>query len=136
MSQEKQPTRDMSRRSFLCGALALAPMASGAGRKGPKSPEEPSSKKRQKRDRRFPLWCDRGGLFNPSKPSDEEKVVAFVDKCVRHGVTELVPWNGTRVLVDAARDKGIRVHPYLAFNRHGGMKATYAWSVDFRTAGV
>ena len=93
-----------------------------------------SSKSSQKPERRFPLWCDRGGLVNPSSPSDEEKVVAFVEKCSQHGVTELVPWNGTRSLVEAAQDKGIGVHPYLAFNSHGSMKQNYAWSVHYASA--
>ena len=93
--------------------------------------ESLSSRSSWKPVRRFPLWCDRGGLVNPSSPSDEEKVVAFVEKCVQYGVTELVPWNGTRSLVEAARDKGIKVHPYLAFNSHGSMKQNYAWSVHY-----
>ncbi len=97
-------------------------------------PEASSSKSSRKPDRRFPLWCDRGGLVNPSSPADEQQVVAFVEKCVQHGVTELVPWNGTRSLVDAARDKGIEVHPYLAFNSHGSMKQNYTWSVYYAYA--
>ncbi len=72
------------------------------------SREASSSKSSRKPDRRFPLWCDRGGLVNPSSPSDEQKVVAFVEKCVQHGVTELVPWNGTRSLVEAAQEKALR----------------------------
>ena len=37
--------------------------------------EASSSKSSRKPDRRFPLWCDRGGLVNPTSPADEKKVV-------------------------------------------------------------
>ena len=90
--------------------------------------------KHAKPDRRFPLWCDRGGLLNPSVLSDEAKVVDFVQKCSEHGVTELVPWNGVRLLVEAAREKNIGVHPYLAFNSHGSVRRNYAWSIHYTSA--
>ena len=85
----------------------------------------------EKGKRRFTLWCASGGLINARHPSDEAQVVAFVEKCARHGVTHLVPTRGSRMLVEAAREKKIDVHPYLAFNSHGANREQYAWSVHY-----
>lgn len=79
----------------------------------------------------LPLWCDAGGLITPKGASDDENVRAFVEQCQRHGVTRLFPSGGTRILAEVAREKGIEVHPYVAFNSHGGMGANYAWSTNF-----
>ena len=76
------------------------------------------------------MWCDRGGLIDPG-PSDEGQVRQFVQKCVDHGVTSLLPWNGSEVLSRIAHEHGLHVQPYLAFNNHGEQEVRYAWSVNF-----
>ena len=80
----------------------------------------------------LPLWCDTGGLVSPASSSNYENDVRdFVQKASDHGVTRLFPAGASSVLVDAAREKDIEVHPYVALNRHGGMSAKYAWSVNY-----
>jgi hypothetical protein len=73
-------------------------------------------------------------LINPAGPADDPKVAEFVRKCSNHGVTDLIPWSGTRVLVEEGRKKGIQVHPYLAFNSHGSRRVNYAWSIHYLSA--
>lgn len=119
---------NLSRRRFLerslaCGAVAAAPStaaravsASAAKRSG-----EP----------RFSLWCAPGGLISPTQPSDEPAVIEFVEKCARHGVTDLVPTRGSRILVRAAGEKGIVMHPYMAFNSHGARRMRANWSLNY-----
>ncbi|MDA2926392.1 family 10 glycosylhydrolase [Acidobacteria bacterium AH-259-G07] len=123
----------MSRRSFL-GALSLSPVVRPSGKTQPAQggggAGGPVAVARKKK-RWVPLWCDRGGLINPSQPSDRKNVLAFVEKCAQHGVTHLIPWDGSRILVEAAREKQIEVQPYLAFNSHGGNRIGYAWSVHY-----
>lgn len=116
----------VSRREFIAGATASLALTSattarphtGAGQSAGRKP-------------RVPLFCDRGGLINPTQPSDEKAVREFVETCVRHGVTTLLPWNGTELLTRVAHEHGLDVHPYLAFNNHGEKEVRYAWSVNF-----
>jgi hypothetical protein len=126
-------TRGVGRREFLTGATATVALGSTgvmAGRaQETGSPAVGQGEKTRKR--RLPLWCDRGGLINPTQPGDEEKVRGFVEKCVGHGVTTLLPWNGTEILSRVAREHGLEVQPYLAFNNHGEKEVRYAWSLNF-----
>lgn len=108
---------------MACGAVAAAPStaaravsASAAKRSG-----EP----------RFSLWCAPGGLISPTQPSDEPAVIDFVEKCARHGVTDLVPTRGSRILAQAAGEKGIVMHPYMAFNSHGARRMRANWSLNY-----
>ena len=115
----------LNRRTFLEAALVASPsvissVAAGAG-------TVPGEGKR----RRFLLWCDKGGLINPAGPEDHPQVAEFVRKCSDHGVTDLIPWSGSRILVEEGRKKGLVVHPYLAFNSHGSRRVNYAWSVHY-----
>lgn len=82
-----------------------------------------------------PLWCASGGLIDPKSAADEAHVRAFVQKCVDHGVTRLFPGGGSKILVDVARESGIEVDPYGAFNAHGGgTTGNYGWSVNYTVA--
>ena len=116
----------VSRRTFLGGALSL-PAAAGNAASAAQRPTPSAARKKIG----FPLWCDKGGLIDPTEPSDEKKVRDFVQKCADHGVTRLFPWTGSRVLVEAAHEKNIEVHPYLAFNSHGRKTVRYTWSVNY-----
>ena len=79
----------------------------------------------------LPLWCDTGGITSPASSSTfESDVREFVQKASDHGVTRLFPSGGSPEFVEAAREKGIDVHPYVALNRHGGVSAKYVWSID------
>ena len=79
----------------------------------------------------LPLWCDTGGLTSPASSSTyESDVREFVQKAHDHGVTRLFPSGGSPEFVEAAKEKGIDVHPYVALNRHGGVSAKYAWSIE------
>ena len=121
-------TSRLNRRHFLGGALAVSPSviaSAGAGRR---------TVREEGKRRRFLLWCDKGGLINPAGPADDPKVAQFVGKCSDHGVTDLIPWSGTPVLVEEGRKKGIKVQPYLAFNSHGSRRVNYAWSVHYLNA--
>ena len=129
MTNKARRSSDITRRSFLGAGLAagsLAPRAIGAPLTGSQKPYAD-----EKGKRRFTLWCASGGLINAQHPADEAQVVAFVEKCVRHGVTHLVPTRGSRMLVEAAREQNIDVHPYLAFNNHGSNREQYTWSVHY-----
>ena len=130
MANQARKSNNITRRSFLGAGLAagsLVPRASiGAPQTGS---QKPGADKRG--ERRFTLWCATGGLIKAQHPSDEAQVVAFVEKCAQHGVTHLVPTRGSRMLVEAAREKKIDVHPYLAFNSHGANREYYAWSVNY-----
>ena len=90
-----------SRRRFL-GALSLTPFLTG----------RPDA-------RGVSLWCDALGLTVPEREANRTKVLAFVDRCAAHGVRRLFAKNGARILVDAARERDIDVHPYLTINDHG-----------------
>ncbi len=80
----------------------------------------------------LPLWCDAGGVVSPASSSDFEKDVRdFVQKAADHGVTRLFPSGGSPELVQAAGEKGIEVHPYVALNRHGGMAQRITWSLEY-----
>ncbi len=130
MTNKARESNHITRRSFLGAGLAAGSLAPLAGIGAPlSSSEKPHANERGKR--RFTLWCASGGLINAQHPSDEAQVVAFVEKCARHGVTHLVPTRGSRMLVEAAREKRIDVHPYLAFNSHGANVERYAWSVHY-----
>ena len=118
----------LNRRHFLGGALAVSPSVIASAGAGPRAVREEGKR------RRFLLWCDKGGLINPAGPADDPKVAEFVRKCSNHGVTDLIPWSGTRVLVEEGRKKGIQVHPYLAFNSHGSRRVNYAWSIHYLSA--
>ncbi len=124
----KRMKNSLNRRRFLGSALAATPsiIASGGTARG--------TVRQEGKRRRFLLWCDKGGLINPAGPEDDPKVAEFVRKCSDYGVTDLIPWSGSRVLVDEGRKKGIRVHPYLAFNSHGSRRVNYAWSVHYLSA--
>lgn len=116
---------DVNRRGFVGSVLGLTlSLVARVGASG-------GLTQQTSQQRRFLLWCDKGGLINPESSTDEKKVVKFVQKCSDHGVTHLVPWSGTSILVEAAREKGIVVHPYLAFNSHGSRRVSYAWSIDY-----
>ena len=107
---------------MACGAVAAAPStAAKAVSAASKRPEEP----------RFSLWCAPGGLISPTQPSDEPAVIDFVEKCARHGVTDLVPTRGSRILAQAAGEKGIAMHPYMAFNSHGARRMRANWSLNY-----
>ena len=110
-------------RSLVYGAVATAPTASA-------KPVSPSAPKRSG-DPRFSLWCAPGGLISPTQPADEPAVFEFVEKCARHGVTHLVPTRGSRILAQAAREKGIVMHPYMAFNSHGARRMRANWSLNY-----
>lgn len=126
MSESSSP--NLSRRRFLerslvYGAAAAAPTASA-------KPVSASAPKRSTNSR-FSLWCAPGGLISPTQPSDEPAVVDFVEKCARHGVTHLVPTRGSRILAQAAGEKGIVMHPYMAFNSHGARRMRATWSLNY-----
>ena len=119
---------NLSRRRFLerslaYGAAAAAPStaAKAVSASAAKRPGEP----------RFSLWCAPGGLISPTQPSDEPAVIDFVEKCARHGVTHLVPTRGSPILARAAGEKGIVMHPYMAFNSHGARRMRANWSLNY-----
>ena len=118
---------DVDRRTFLGGALALTAAAAA----NPASAAQPPTPTTARKKIGFPLWCDKGGLIDPTEPGAERKVRDFVRKCADHGVTRLFPWTGSRVLVDVAHEKNIQVDPYLAFNSHGRKTVRYTWSVNY-----
>ena len=130
MTNKARKSNDITRRSFLGAGLAAGSLAPRAGIGAPlTSSQKPGADEKGKR--RFTLWCATGGLIKAQHPSDEAQVVAFVEKCAQHGVTHLVPTRGSRMLVEAAKEKKIDVHPYLAFNSHGANQEQYAWSVHY-----
>ena len=119
---------NLSRRRFLerslaYGAAAAAPSTAAKAVSG--------SAATRSGDPRFSLWCAPGGLISPTQPSDEPAVIDFVDKCARHGVTDLVPTRGSRILAQAAGEKGIVMHPYMAFNSHGARRMRANWSLNY-----
>ncbi len=118
----------LSRRRFLerslaYGAVAAAPSTAAT--------EVSASAARRPAETRFSLWCAPGGLISPTQPSDEPAVVDFVEKCARHGVTHLVPTRGSPILAQAAEEKGIVMHPYMAFNSHGARRMRATWSLNY-----
>ncbi len=126
--QDNNPrSASVSRRTFLGGTLSLTAAAAGNAASAAQPPIPSTAGKKIG----FPLWCDKGGLIDPTEPGDEKKVRDFVRKCADHGVTRLFPWTGSRVLVEAAREKNIEVHPYLAFNSYGRKNVRYTWSVNY-----
>ena len=110
-------------RSLVYGAVATAPTASA-------KPVSTSAPKRSG-DPRFSLWCAPGGLISPTQPADEPSVFEFVEKCARHGVTHLIPTRGSRILAQAAAEKGMVMHPYMAFNSHGARRMRANWSLNY-----
>ena len=119
---------NLSRRRFLerslaCGAVAAAPSAAAKA--------VSASAAKRSGEPRFSLWCAPGGLISPTHPSDEPAVIDFVEKCARHGVTDLVPTRGSRILAQAAGEKGIVMHPYMAFNSHGARRMRANWSLNY-----
>jgi hypothetical protein len=133
VAKKKQPDPDgnrnsssLGRRTFLGSALSLA----YAGAKT-SSLQAAASTPLPAHHLGCPLWCDKGGLIEPTQPSREKEVRQFIQKCFDHGVTRLFPWTGSRVLVAAAHEKNIRVDPYLAFNSHGRKRRVYSWSLDY-----
>ena len=128
--QGNQRSAKVSRRTFLGGTLSLT--AAVAGANAASAPAGRRAVPSAARNRiGSPLWCHKGGLIDPTEASDEKKVRDFVRKCANHGVTRLLPWVGSRVLLEAAHEKDIEVHPYLAFNSHGRKTTAYAWSVHY-----
>ncbi len=128
--QGNQRSAKVSRRTFLGGTLSLTAAAAGAN--AASAPAGRRAVPSAARNRiGSPLWCHKGGLIDPTEASDEKKVRDFVRKCANHGVTRLFPWVGSRVLLEAAHEKDIEVHPYLAFNSHGRKTTAYAWSVHY-----
>lgn len=119
----------VGRREFIAGATASLALTSAAPGRSQTSPS--SSVRPRGRRRKVPLFCDRGGLIDPTQPSDEKEVRDFVETCVQHGVTTLLPWNGSELLTPVAHEHGLDVHPYLAFNNHGEKEVRFAWSVNF-----
>lgn len=103
-------------------ASVVSPMPAAAV--SPSAPERSA-------DPRFSLWCAPGGLISPNQPSDEAAVIDFVEKCARHGVTHLVPTRGSPILAQAAAEKGIVMHPYMAFNSHGARRMRANWSLNY-----
>jgi hypothetical protein len=126
-------SKGVGRRQFLTGATAAVALGSASVVPGrAQETGSPAAREGKKTGRRrLPLWCDRGGLINPTQASDEAQVREFVQKCVDHGVTTLLPWNGTEILSRVAHEHGLEVQPYLAFNNHGENEVRYAWSVNF-----
>ena len=117
----------LSRRRFLerslaCGAVAAAPSTAA---------KAVSAASKRSGEPRFSLWCAPGGLISPTQPSDEPAVIDFVEKCARHGVTDLVPTRGSRILARAAGAQGIVMHPYMAFNSHGARRMRANWSLNY-----
>ena len=130
MANRSRESNDITRRSFLGAGLAVGSLVPRASIGAPQTgSQKPGAEERG--ERRFTLWCATGGLIKAQHPSDEAQVVAFVEKCAQHGVTHLIPTGGSRMLVEAAREKEIDVHPYLAFNSHGANREQYAWSVNY-----
>ena len=119
---------NLSRRRFLERSLAY-----GAAAAAPSTAAKAVSASAAKRPRepRFSLWCAPGGLISPTQPSDEPAVIDFVEKCARHGVTHLVPTRGSPILARAAGEKGIVMHPYMAFNSHGARRMRANWSLNY-----
>ncbi|MDE2926847.1 MAG: family 10 glycosylhydrolase [Acidobacteriota bacterium] len=118
----------LSRRRFLerslaCGAVAAAPSTAAKA--------VSASAAKSSGERRFSLWCAPGGLISPTQPSDEAAVIDFVEKCARHGVTHLIPTRGSPILAQAAAEKGIVMHPYMAFNSHGARRMRANWSLNY-----
>ena len=128
--QDNQRSAKVSRRAFLGGTLSLTAVAAGTSAASASAGHRTVPSAAHKRTG-FPLWCHKGGMIDPTEASDEKKVRDFVRKCANHGVTRLFPWMGSRVLLEAAHEKDIEVHPYLAFNSHGRKTTTYAWSVHY-----
>ena len=110
-------------RSLACGAVAAAPSTAATA--------VSASAANHSGETRFSLWCAPGGLISPTHPSDEPAIVDFVEKCARHGVTHLVPTRGSPILAQAAAEKGIVMHPYMAFNSHGARRMRANWSLNY-----
>ena len=119
---------NLSRRRFLQRSLAYGAVAAS-----PSTAAKAVSATAAKRAGQpgFSLWCAPGGLISPTQPSNEPAVFDFVEKCARHGVTHLVPTRGSRILAQAAGEKGIMMHPYMAFNSHGARRMRANWSLNY-----
>ena len=46
-------------------------------------------------------------------------------------MTHLVPTRGSRILAQAAAEKGMVMHPYMAFNSHGARRMRANWSLNY-----
>ena len=80
------------------------------------------------------LWGSSDSFIDPMRPvSRSEADSAYAAKAAAHGVTRLIPsGRPSESLVEAAQAHGLEVHPYVAFNFHGGL-VLYQWSLDYMT---
>ena len=80
------------------------------------------------------LWGSSDSFIDPMRPvSRHEADMAYAAKAAAHGVTRLIPsGRPSEGLVEAAQAHGLEVHPYVAFNFHGGL-VLYQWSLDYMT---
>ncbi len=80
------------------------------------------------------LWGSSDSFIDPTRPAPRHEAdEAYVSKAAAHGVTRLAPsGRPSERLVEAAQEHGLEVHPYLAFNFHGGL-VLYQWSLDYMT---
>ena len=80
------------------------------------------------------LWGSSDSFIDPMRPVPRSEAdSAYAAKAAAHGVTRLIPsGRPSESLVEAAQEHGLEVHPYVAFNFHGGL-VLYQWSLDYMT---
>ncbi len=78
------------------------------------------------------LWGSSDSFIDPLRPRPRHEADrAYAARAAAHGVTRLIPsGRPSESLVDAANERGVEVHPYVAFNFHGGL-VLYQWSLDY-----
>ena len=78
------------------------------------------------------LWGSSDSFIDPMRPRPRHEAdMAYAAKAAAHGVTRLIPsGRPSESLVEAAQAHGLEVHPYVAFNFHGGL-VLYQWSLDY-----
>ncbi len=78
----------------------------------------------------FALWAQGDGL-TPALVEEEEKVRDYVQRCVDHGVTRLIPGGTAPMLVEVAHEHGLEVDTYKGVDTYGANKALYEMSIEY-----
>ena len=79
----------------------------------------------------FALFASGDGL-TPNYPEVEKLVRDYVQRCVDHGVTRLIPGGtGGPILIEVAHEQNLEVDSYKAVNVYGANKAAYEMSIEY-----
>ena len=78
----------------------------------------------------FALFAQGDGL-TPANQENEKDARDYVERCVDHGVTRLIPGGTVPVLVEIAHQNGLEVDTYRGVNTYGMNKASYEMSVEY-----